>query len=362
MTAPRALIRVEALRENYERLCTAAGGAKVIAVVKANAYGHGLLTVARNLPEAHAFAVARLADAIALSRAGIRQPILLLGGVYSASDLDTAVNKGFELVVHCEPQLDLLEAARPGRAVVWLEVDTGMRRLGLEPEVCEAAVERLRQCKAVGELRLMTHLACADDRRNARTREQIARFRSLAASFDGPISIANSPGVLGWPDSICAGADPGRSSVRCGIALYGISPFAGTTGRDFGLSPVMQFESKLIAVKQLRAGEHVGYGATWKARNDTVIGIIAAGYGDGYTRFLPSGAPVLVNGRRAALAGRVSMDLAAVDLGPAGAERVGDAVMLWGDGLPVEEVAASAGTIPYTLVCGVTPRALESAR
>jgi alanine racemase len=205
----------------------------------------------------------------------------------------------------------------------------------------------------VGEVRLMTHLACADDRRDARTDQQVARFRELLASFDGQISVANSPGLLGWPDSICAGVDPGRSSVRCGIALYGISPFPGTTGADFGLRPAMHFEAGLIAVKKVRAGENVGYGAAWQARSDTVIGIVSAGYGDGYTRFLPSGTPVLVNGRRATIAGRVSMDMTAVDLGPDAAERVGDSVTLWGDGLPVEEVAASAGTIPYTLVCGV---------
>ncbi|HET6628953.1 MAG TPA: alanine racemase [Woeseiaceae bacterium] len=361
MTAPCAHIRVDALQHNYQRLCLAAGGAKVIAVIKGNAYGHGLLTVARALPDADAFAVARLADALALSEAGIGQPIVLLGGVYDASELATAVGKRFELVVHCRPQLELLEAAAPARAVVWLEVDTGMHRLGIDPEECAAALQRLSKCKAVGELRLMTHLACADDRRDARTDQQVARFRSLLASFDGPISVANSPGVLGWPNSICAGVDPGRSFARCGIALYGISPFAGTIGAEFGLRPVMHFEAGLIAVTHVRAGECVGYGATWTARRDTVIGIIAAGYGDGYSRFLPSGTPVLVNGRRAELAGRVSMDLTAIDLGPDGAEQIGDPVTLWGDGLPVEEVAASAGTIPYTLVTGVRHTLLEPA-
>jgi alanine racemase len=353
VTPPCARIRVDALQNNYQRLRAAAGGASCIAVIKGNAYGHGLLTVAGALPDADGFAVARLADALALSEAGIRQPIVLLGGVYDASELAVAVDNGFEVVVHCRPQLELLEAAAPGRAVVWLEVDTGMHRLGLDPEECAAALRRLRKCNAVGELRLMTHLACADDRHDPRTDQQVARFRSLLDSFDGAISVANSPGLLAWPDSVCAGVDPGRSSVRCGIALYGISPFAGTTGADFGLRPVMHFEAGLIGVKSVRAGDCVGYGATWTARRDTVIGIIAAGYGDGYTRFLPSGTPVLVNGRRAELAGRVSMDLAAVDLGPDGTDRIGDRVTLWGDGLPVEEVAESAGTIPYTLVCGV---------
>lgn len=358
MTAPRARIRPEALQHNYARLRTAAGGARVIAVIKANAYGHGLLIAARALPDADAFAVARLADAVALADAGIRQPVMLLGGVYNRPDLDTAVARGFELVVHCPAQLELLESAATGRAVVWLEVDTGMHRLGLEPEDCADALARLAKCDAVGEVRLMTHLACADDRRDGRTDQQVARFRELLAGFDGPISVANSPGLLGWPDSICTGVDPARSSVRCGIALYGISPFPGTTGAEFGLRPAMHFEAGLIAVKKVRAGENVGYGATWQARSDTVVGIVSAGYGDGYTRFLPSGAPVLVNGRRAAIAGRVSMDMTAIDLGAEAADRVGDPVTLWGDGLPVEEVAASAGTIPYTLVCGVRNAAL----
>ncbi len=353
MTAPRARIRVDALQHNYRRLREAAGGARFVAVIKANAYGHGLLTVARALPDADGFAVARLADALVLAEAGIRRPIVLLGGVYRPSELAVAVENGFELVVHCRPQLELLETAAPGKAVVWLEVDTGMHRLGLDAEECAAALQRLRECKAVGELRLMTHLACADDRRDPRTDEQVSRFRSLLEGFDGLISVANSPGVLGWPDSIGAGVDPGRSSVRCGIALYGISPFPGTTGEEFGLRPVMHFEAGLVDVKKVRAGECVGYGAAWMARDDTVIGVIAAGYGDGYTRSLPSGTPVLVNGRRARLAGRVSMDLAAIDLGPDSTDRVGDPVTLWGDGLPVEEVAGHAGTIPYTLVTGI---------
>lgn len=353
MTAPLARIRPEAIQHNYERLRAAAGGARVTAVIKANAYGHGLLTAARALPDADAFAVARLADAVALAEAGIRQPIMLLGGVYTRSDLGTAVARGFELVVHCPEQLELLESAASGRTVVWLEVDTGMHRLGLDPQDCANALARLGKCRAVGEVRLMTHLACADDRRDLRTDHQVSRFRTLLAAFDGRISIANSPGLLGWPDSVCAGVDPGRSSVRCGIALYGISPFPGTTGAEFGLRPAMHFEAGLIAVRNVRAGENVGYGAAWQARSDTVIGIVSAGYGDGYTRILPFGAPVLVNGRRAAIAGRVSMDMTAIDLGPGAADRVGDRVTLWGDGLPVEEVAASAGTIPYTLVCGV---------
>lgn len=359
MTVPRAYIRPEALRNNYDRLRAAAGGARVIAVIKGNAYGHGLLTVARALPDADAFAVAHVADAVALAQAGIRQPILLLGGVYTRAELDIALARGFELVVHCRPQLELLETAASGSTVVWVEVDTGMHRLGLHPDDCAEALARLRKCRAVGELRLMTHLSCADDRGDGRTESQVERFCELLDGFDGGFSIANSPVVLGWPGSVCVGLDPARSWARCGIALYGISPFPGTTGADLGLRPAMHFEAGLVSIRDVRAGETVGYGATWQAPCDTVVGIISAGYGDGYTRFLPSGTPVLVNGRRAALAGRISMGLTAIDLGPGATDRIGDRVTLWGDGLPVEEVAACADTIPYTLVAGVRTGALR---
>lgn len=351
---PHARIRLKALRNNFEKLREKAGGAKILAVVKANAYGHGLLTVARSLPEADAFAVARLGDALALADADLGRPVVLFGGVQRHAELERVLARGIQPVVHCRSQLELLEGAPPGKAVVWLKVDTGMRRLGFEPAECADVLRRARAARAVGEIRLMTHLANADDRRDARTLEQLGQFRLLLDSFDGDISVANSSGLLGWTEAVGCGVAAARSWMRCGLALYGVSPFAGTIGRDSGLLPVMQFESELISVKAVSAGERVGYRGTWQAREDTVIGTIAVGYGDGYSRFLPSGAPVLVNDRRVALAGLVSMDFAAVDLGPAAGDEIGDPVILWGDELPVEEVAASAGTIPYTLLCGVS--------
>jgi alanine racemase len=351
---PRARIRLDALEANYQYLRQAAGGARVMAVVKANAYGHGLDAVVNHLPDADAFAVARLSDAVHLADAGIRRPIVLFGGVCSASELGAALHHRIELAVHSEHQIDLLEAAGEGNAIVWLKLDTGMHRLGFDPVQAAALILRLRHCKAVAEVRLMTHLANADDRRDDRTPRQVARFRAALEGFDGQFSIANSAGLLGWPDSIDAGQGCSRSWVRCGIALYGISPFPGTCGASLGLRPVMEYESRLIGIKAIRSGDRVGYSGTWKARTDTVIGIVAAGYGDGYTRFLPSGTPVWINGRRVSLAGLVSMDVAAVDLGPGATDRVGDRVTLWGDDLPVETVAEHAGTIPYQLVCGVT--------
>ncbi len=353
MSAPRALVRLEALRNNFAKLREAASGARMVAVVKADAYGHGMLPVAGALPDADAYGVARLHDALGLAEALPGKPIVLFGGVYRREDLAAALAHGVQPVIHCRDQLELVESAPAGEAVVWVEVDTGMRRLGFEPAECPQVLARVRAARAVREVRLMTHLANADDRRDRRTSEQLGRFRDLLDGFDGEISVANSPGLLGWTVAAACGCEPARTWVRCGLALYGVAPFPGTQARDFGLRPVMQFETELVGLKRVRAGNRVGYGGTWQASRDTVLGIVAAGYGDGYTRFLPSGAPVVINGRRVPLAGRVSMDFAAVDLGPDAPDAIGDRVVLGGDELPVEEVAEHAGTVPYTLMCGV---------
>jgi alanine racemase len=352
----RALIRLDALESNFKRIRDAAKGARVLAVVKANAYGHGLTTIAMNLPDADGFAVARFDEAMELHAAGLRKPIVLLEGVADEEEMEIALRRNFQPVVHCERQIELLESASAGRVGVWLKIDTGMRRLGFEPQGAAALIERLRACRSVGEMRLMTHFAMADERTNAMTSRQMAVFREALGQFEGDISVANSPALFAWSDAIAAGLEPQRTWVRAGICLYGISPFADGCGSELGLRPVMEFATTLIAVKPIRAGERVGYGATWEAAHDTVLGIFAAGYGDGYSRFIPSGTPVLVNGRRTKLAGRVSMDMAAADLGPDASDRIGAPVTLWGADLPVEEVARCAGTIPYQLVCGVTGR------
>jgi alanine racemase len=352
----RALVRLGALKSNFERIRKAAGGARVMAVVKANAYGHGLVTVAANLPEADSLAVARYSEALTLHDAGIASPIVLLKGVLDSAELAGALRRGFEPVVHCERQVELLEQSTIGAATVWLKLDTGMRRLGFEPGRADELIARLTRCRSVREVRLMTHLSNADDREDDATPRQIAAFRPALARFGGMFSIANSAAILGWPEAAAAGHDVSRSWVRAGLCLYGVSPFPHTSGADFGLEPVMEFSAKLIAVKTLGAAEPVGYGGDWTSAAPTTLGIVSAGYGDGYTRFLPPGTPVLVDGRRVALAGRISMDMAAVDLGPGANDRVGAPVTLWGDGLPVEEVAAHAGTIPYQLLAGLTHR------
>jgi alanine racemase len=281
---------------------------------------------------------------------------VLQKGCLDSVELSDALQRGFELVVHCERQVELLERSTTGEATVWLKLDTGMGRLGFEPGRAADLIARLNDCRSVREVRLMTHLARADEKEDDATPRQVAAFQSILDRFDGGFSIANSAGLFGWPETVAAGHDRSRSWVRAGLCLYGVSPFPGTSGLDFGLRPAMDFVSKLIAVKSLRAGDTVGYGGTWRAPARTTLGIVSAGYGDGYTRFLPSGTPVLVDGRRVPLAGRVSMDMAAVDLGADATDRVGAPVTLWGEGLPVEEVAARAGTIPYQLLAGLTRR------
>jgi len=355
----RALIRLGALKKNLTVIRKAAPGARVMAVIKANAYGHGMLTVARHLADADAFAVARLPEALQLHESGITKPIVLLAGVQSKSELDEAMQRGFQLVVHCDEQLELLGAAGEGEIVAWLKFDTGMNRLGFAVERAPTLIDRLRSCAAVGELRLMSHLSSADETDSDVTEEQFSRFRSIVAGFRGAVSIANTPGALGWPQTGKAQdyfGFQGDHWIRPGIALFGISPFTGRTGRDLGLTPVMQFEARLIAVKPLQEGARVGYKGRYRAPADTRLGIIAAGYGDGYTRHFRTGTPVLLNARRVPLIGNVSMDMIAVDLGPDAQDAVGDIATLWGEQLPVEEVAPWADAIAYELVCGVMHR------
>jgi alanine racemase len=321
-----------------------------MAVIKANAYGHGMVAVAQSVADVDAFAVARLPEAIELRDAGISKPIVVLGGVLTDEEFAAAVERGLEIVVHCTEQIELLQRCRNGTAVVWLKFDTGMNRLGFGPEDSAQLIDSLQNCPAVAELRLMSHLASADEQGNSATQAQLAQFENIIKGFSGAVSVANSAAALAWPPSA------GDCWIRTGIALFGISPFDGQTGSDLGLKPVMQFEARLIAKKPLKKGAQVGYKGAYTAASDTVLGIISAGYGDGYTRQFKSGTPILINGRRVPLIGNVSMDMIAVDLGETSSDTVGDVATLWGPRLPVEEIAPWAGAIPYELVCGVMNR------
>jgi alanine racemase len=355
MQAPRALIRAVidtgALRHNLQRARAAAPDARVMSVIKANAYGHGLVPAAKALAGTDGYAVARLEEGLALRAAGLEQRVLLLEGVFRAEQLDVALQYGFDLMVHSAEQLQILE--QRGRCAglrAWLKIDTGMNRLGFRvDEFADAHARLLRLVAAADPPVLVTHLANADDRTDPLTVRQLRAFDDVTRGIAGERSIANSAALLGWP------AARGEW-VRPGLILYGATPFPGGRAEDFGLRPAMTLQSEVIAVREVQPGETVGYGAEWRAARDSRIAIVAAGYGDGYPRSTPSGSPVAVNGHRAPLVGRVSMDMIAVDVTELPAVAPGDSAVLWGEQVPVEEVARSAGTIPYELLCGVSQR------
>jgi alanine racemase len=345
-----------ALRHNLEVIRRVATKSRVMAVIKANAYGHGLIVAARALDAADALAVARVDEGLALRGAGIKTPIVLLEGVLDAEQLMAAAAADFELVVHSPEQVDLLQAAPSGvRFKVWLKLDSGMNRLGFKGEAFRSAHAALNQSPALKTpINLITHLASADMPELPTTAEQLMVFAAATRGLPGERSVASSAALLGLPDSQA-------DWVRPGLCLYGASPFRGSKGADHGLRPVMTLRSRIIAVKDLVVGERVGYGGDWTATRPTRLAIVAVGYGDGYPRSTSSGTPVLVNGEHAALAGRVSMDMIAIDTTDVKrAPKVGDPVVLWGEGLPVEEVAIWAETMPYTLLCGINQRVAVS--
>jgi alanine racemase len=347
--ATRATISTAALEHNLAALRRRASGARVMAVIKANAYGHGLAAAARGLRAADAFAVASAEEASAVRAAGLSQPVVLLEGAFGPEDIALASRDRFELVVHSPEQLAMLEASSGPPLALWLKVDTGMHRLGFAPSAAREAHARLsRHPRRQGPVGLMTHLARADEPEAPGVDAQLAAF----AAFDdlpGPRSIANSAAALALPRTHA-------DWIRPGLALYGMSPFPGRTGAEEGLRPAMSLQTTLIAVRTVRVGESVGYGARWTAREDTPVGIAAIGYGDGFPRHAPDGMTVLVDGAPAPLVGRVSMDLIARDLRGLPRAAVGAPVELWGAVMPIERVARAAGTIPYELSCGVAQR------
>jgi alanine racemase len=347
----RAVIDSHALHHNLSVIRARAQGARVIAVVKANAYGHGLASTALALGEADALAVARIEEALALRAAGIGARIVLLEGVFSSAELDEAVYEKLDLVVHDASQVELLERSpEAARLPLWLKIDTGMNRLGFAVREFGSVLARIHELNpAPEELRLMTHLSCANEREDEVTRAQLERFRAVTHGLGYEVSIANSAAIFGAVPTGC-------HWVRPGLALYGASPFADCSAESLGLKPVMTLMSSVITVRRVARGESVGYGGNWVAPRDSLIAIVAAGYGDGVHRSLAVGASVLVNGARVPLAGRVSMDMLAVDVSGLDGVHVGTPVVLWGEGLPVEETAQHAGTIPYELLCSVSPR------
>ncbi len=351
MTRPAsAHIDLGALRQNLTRVRQAAPASRIIAIIKANAYGHGLVRVAQALDAADAFGVVGLEEAVTLREAGCDKRIVLLEGLFSADDIALACGYRLDPVIHSNHQLTLLEQGRLTRSVdIWLKIDTGMHRLGFAPERIDAVLARLHALAITGTVRFMTHFARADEPDADTTALQIEAFQAALGERTGEQSLANSAAVLAWP---AAHAD----WVRPGIMLYGASPVIASAASALGLVPVMTLRSALIALAQRRKGDAIGYGGDWICPQDMLVGVAAIGYGDGYPRHAPAGTPLLVNGRRAALAGRVSMDMICIDLRDQPDAGIGDEVILWGDGLPVDDIAAAAGTISYELLSGVSTR------
>lgn len=347
----RATIHLDALRHNLALARKQAGSARTWAVVKANAYGHGLERALRAFSDADGLALIEVDAAVRLRALGWTKPILLLEGFFDASDLPLLAAHGIETAVHSEAQLQMLErAALPAPLHVHLKLNSGMNRLGFTPDAFRAAHARLSASANVGGITLMTHFANADDPTNLGLplEEQVRRFHAAAEGLAGQRSLANSAAVLLRPD---LAAD----WIRPGIMLYGATPGARTASA-FGLQPAMSLDSEIIGVQHIAAGEGVGYGSRFVADREMSIGVVACGYADGYPRHAPVGTPVLVGGVRTRLIGRVSMDMLTVDLSALPQAGIGSKVELWGKTLPIDEVAEAAGTIGYELMCALAPR------
>jgi len=345
-----ALIDFKALDNNYRVTKSYAPNSKVLAVLKANAYGHGLELIAQALPQADAFGVARIDEAIALRHAGIKQPIVLLEGFFSSDELTLLSEYNLDTVIHNIEQLNALASANIKSLIsVWLKIDTGMHRLGIAPDDVSSFTQILKRSKNVKRgIVFMSHLGCADDINNPSTTLQLQLFKQLTTS-ENKCSLANSAAICAWPDTHF-------DWVRPGLMLYGVSPMLAPNKAYKALQPVMTLKSGIISIRKIAKGNSVGYGAAWTSNKATYIAVIAIGYGDGYPRHAENGTPVYINGRIVSLVGRVSMDMITVDLGEQLIDKVGDEATLWGVNLPVEEVAKYATTIPYELLCNISRR------
>jgi alanine racemase len=344
----RATISLAALRHNYWLAKRIAARSKVYAVLKANAYGHGVERAARALDRADGFATLEIDGALALRERHPAAPIVLLEGFFDAAELEAIASANLASVVHAEEQLLILEKARPGRPLdLWLKVNTGMNRLGFAPSRVREVLERMRARGMARSITLMTHFSDSDE--PGGIDDAMRRFDEATRGIELPRSLANSAGIFAHPRSHA-------DIVRLGICLYGATPFADRPAKSLGLKPAMTLSSKLIAVQELSPGEVVGYGSQFKAEQAMRIGVVACGYADGYPRHAPTGTPILVAGARTRVVGRVSMDMIMVDLMPVPSANVGAPVILWGEGIPVDEVAMAAGTVGYELLCAVAPR------
>lgn len=346
----RARINRSALKHNLRRARELAPNSGIIAVIKADGYGHGLIETARSLNESDAFAVESVEEGIRLRDSGFEQEVLLLSGFHERNDIDAIERWRLSPVIHDRWQVVALSQRQPAQSVnIWIKVDSGMHRVGFDPDDFPQILEMLEELSNVQVRGLLSHLANADDLSDNVTREQCRRFLEIARRQPYPLSLANSPGVLGWPETHL-------DWIRPGMMLYGCSPMKVETETDLDLRPAMTLEARIIATKNVGEGQAIGYGGTWVCESPTRVGVLACGYGDGYPRHAPSGTPVWVKGRPGTTLGRVSMDLMSIDLSRCENARPGDWVELWGTNVMASTVARQAGTIPYELVTGVTAR------
>jgi alanine racemase len=351
MTRPvLACIDLAALQHNLNQVKKLAPESRVMAIAKANAYGHGLLLCSQVLEQADAIGLLDLSEAISLRKAGISQPICLLEGFFSADEIPQIINNNLEPVIHSPWQLDALEKINDEADLsVWLKVDTGMNRLGFSAAEFKDILARLSAMKCIGSISVMSHLANADEPESLNSTRQIQAFLEIKEAISLTRSLANSAAIFALPECHL-------DWVRPGIMLYGSSPFADSSSESLNLRPVMSLKSEIISIKNIKEGDAVGYGGSWICPQDMKIGVVACGYGDGYPRHAATGTPVMVAGKLTKLVGRVSMDMITVDLRGVDDAEAGSPVELWGREVSVDTVAKMSGTIAYQLLCGVTAR------
>ncbi|MBS1170294.1 MAG: dadX [Burkholderiaceae bacterium] len=346
-----ATIDFAALQHNFSVVRATVPKAKTFCVVKANAYGHGLDRCARAFAASEGLALIEIENAVHLREIGWHKPIVLLEGFFDPQDIQTVAHHQLELAVHCNEQLDMLEKATLDRQLdVHLKLNTGMNRLGFKPEAMRTAYERLRVLPAVRSIKFMTHFANGEvaDPAYVSVAEQVRRFQAATAGLPGERNLSNSGAILMYPELA-------TDWVRPGIMLYGGTP-GGKTAEAFGLKPAMTLTSEIIAVQHINKGDAIGYGSIFIADRPMTIGVVACGYADGYPRRAPEGTPIVVDGVKTRLVGRVSMDMLTVDLTPVKGAHVGSKVTIWGEGMPIEEVAVASGTVGYELMCALSLR------
>ena len=347
-----ATLSTENLLHNLNIIKNQVGDRKIIAMIKANGYGHGLRSTAMRLDgKVYSLGVASVDEALALRKVNVKAPITLMSGAFEADDLFIASCNNFHLVFHDETQLDWLNNIKlPNPINVWLKIDTGMVRLGFDLESAKRIYQLLsNNPQIVQPIGIMSHLACSDEKDHPLNLLQLSNFAKFVENLPGMKAIANSAAIFNFPDSH-------YDLVRPGIALYGVSPIKGKTASDLNLKPVMTLQTRLVSITKAKKDSSIGYGGRYICSKDMLIGVIAMGYGDGYPRTARDGTPIIVNNKRCQLVGRVSMDMATIDLSNCLDAKVGDPVILWGDGLPIEEVASYTDNIPYDILCSVQQR------